>query len=206
MADAFLAGAVLVGGRSRRMGRDKARLRVGATALWRRQLRVLESAGADPVVLALRPRQRSFAAGVPEVRDAAADTGPLGGLQAALAASGAPWLAVLAVDMPRVDAAWFRRLRRRCRPGVGAVVLEPGGFQPLAAIYPRCALGAVEARLRGRALALQGLVAELVRRGRMAVVRLPPGERWRGANWNTPADLRREGRDGGLSPRRRRSA
>jgi molybdenum cofactor guanylyltransferase len=172
------------------MGRDKARLRVGAALLWRRQVAVLAAAGARPVMLALRPRQRSFGAGAPEVRDTVEGAGPMGGLHAALAASPAPWLAVLAVDMARVDAGWFRRLRRRCRAGVGAVVVEPEGFQPLAAIYPRAALGVVEGRMRRRRFALQGLVAELVKRGRMVAVRVPAAERWRAANWNFPSDIR----------------
>lgn len=183
-----LAGAVLAGGRSMRMGRDKARMKVEGVPLWRRQRGVLEAAGARRVVVVLRPRQRSLGNRRTEIRDALSDRGPLAGLQAALADTRADWLAVLAVDMPRVDAGWFRRLRRSCRPGRGAVYRTPEGFEPLGAIYPGRALAVVERRLGSGQLALQGLIDELVRRKQMTVVRLPAADRAQAANWNTPGD------------------
>ena len=190
MATPVLGGVVLVGGRSRRMGRDKARLSVAGIPLWRRQVRRLETAGAHPVFLALRPRQRSLGEPEREIRDRHIDVGPLGGLHAAFTVlPRAEWIAVLAVDMPRVGPAWFRRLRARCRPGVGAVMVEPEGFQPLAAIYPRAAFDVLTRRLRKKQFALQGLVAELVRRKNLVVVPLPVNQRWRAANWNEPGDI-----------------
>jgi molybdopterin-guanine dinucleotide biosynthesis protein A len=190
MSDSDLSGVVLVGGRSRRMGRDKARLVWAGVPLWQRQLGVLERAGARPVLLALRPRQRGLGEKKREIRDRQADAGPLSGLQAALSALPvARWVAVLAVDMPQVGPAWFRRLRARCRPGVGAVVVHPEGYEPLAAIYPVTALPVVARRLRDGKLALQGLVAELLRKGQMIALPLPKGEEWRVANWNEPGDV-----------------
>jgi molybdopterin-guanine dinucleotide biosynthesis protein A len=185
----LLAGAVLAGGRSTRMGRDKARLVVDGVPLWRRQRGVLEAAGAGSVVVVLRPRQRSLGNRRAEIRDPLSDRGPLAGLQAALVGTRAAWLAVLAVDMPRVDPRWFRRLRRHCRAGVGAVVRTADGYEPLAAIYPRAALSVVERRLQGGQLALQGLIRELVRRRQMVAVRLPASALRQAANWNTPADV-----------------
>jgi molybdopterin-guanine dinucleotide biosynthesis protein A len=170
------------------MGRDKARLRVGGVELWRRQLGVLAGAGARPALLSLRPRQRSFGWRGGEIRDAAAGAGPLGGLAAALAACPAPHLAVLAVDLPNIDSAWFARLRRSCRTGRGAVVRGPGGYEPLAAIYPREAGDLCMARRRAGKLSLQGLLAALARRGRMAVLPMRGTDSARLANWNTRRD------------------
>jgi len=175
-----LAGVVLVGGRSTRMGRSKARLKVDGVELWRRQLDVLARAGARTAVLALRPRQRRFGWRGGEIRDAAA-AGPLGGI--------APFLGVLAVDMPHVDAALFRRLRRECRPGIGAVIRGPRGYEPLAAIYPREAAALCHAQVRGGRFSLQTLLAALVRRGRMAELPLRAGDRERLENWNTRRDV-----------------
>ena len=186
MRSGELSGVVLVGGRSRRMGRDKARLVVAGEPLWQRQVRVLERSGADPVGLALRPRQRSFGEKHREIRDTTVDAGPLGGLYTALALSPTPWLAVLAVDMPQVDPGWFRRLRRSCRPGMGAVYFTAAGYEPLAAIYPREALPLVEKSLRAGKFTLQQLVAGLIRQRRLVAVPLPARQAWRAANWNTP--------------------
>lgn len=181
-------GAVLVGGDSSRMGRNKALLRVEGRALWQRQCRVLRAAGARPVRLvqargqaALRPR------GV--WRDTAPGVGPLAGLHAALVACPHPWLAVLAVDMPAIDAGWFRRLAARCEEGRSIVVRGPWGWEPLAAIYPRAALAEVGARLARGEGSLQACVAALIRQRRLAGLRASARDRAQLVNWNTPADL-----------------
>lgn len=189
-----LAGVVLAGGRSRRMGRNKATLRAGGELLWRRQSRILKEAGARPVLLALRPRQRSLGRSASEIRDRWENAGPLAGLHAALTASPAPLLMVLAVDMPRADASWFRRLLRRCRAGRGAVFVGPSGPEPLAAVYPREALGEATRRLHRGQLAVREFVTALVRSRRLAVLRLTRRELPQCANWNRPADLPRSGR------------
>jgi len=186
-----VAGAVLAGGESRRMGRDKARLRFGGEALWRRQVRVLREAGAEPVFIVRRDGQPGLGRDVPHVCDTFADAGPLAGLHAALSAAETAWVAVLAVDMPAVDAAWFRRLKSFCRTGVGAVARHAEGFEPLAAIYPREALAAVARRLKRNERSLQKLVTALARGRRVRIVRLAEAELWRMENWNAPADRRR---------------
>lgn len=183
------SGAVLAGGRSRRMGRDKATLRIGGTPLWRRQVGVLRAAGAAPLFLVRARGQRALATGrrTRLLRDAVADAGPLAGLHAALSASDAAHLAVLAVDLPAMDAAWFTALARRCAPGVGAVARTARGYEPLAAIYPRAALPLITRRLAAGELALQDLLRTLVR-GRLMRVRRVRAADARLANWNTPAD------------------
>ena len=186
---ASLAGVVLAGGRSVRMGSDKARLRIRGTELWRRQLRVLEQAGARPLALSLRKRQRSYGWRSGEIRDPTAGAGPMGALAAALSFSESRWVAVLAVDLPRVDAAWFRRLRRKCRPGMGAVVRGPDGFEPLAAIYPSNAGHLCLENLEKGRFSLQILLGALVRRRLMVVQPLRASDRDRLTNWNTPKDL-----------------
>ncbi len=175
------------------MGRDKARLRVGGEPLWRRQVRVLGEAGAAPVVVVRREGQTGMR-GVRVVRDVFVGAGPLAGLHAALGAAGeAAWVAVLAVDMPAVEAAWFAQLRQRCARGRGAVVRHADGFEPLAAIYPVEARAVVEGRLRRGEYAMQGLVRALVRAKRMAVVEIAAEERAAMENWNSPGDRRRVG-------------
>ncbi len=187
---ALLFGAVLAGGESRRMGRDKARLRVGGEALWRRQVRVLREAGAEPVVVVRRDGQSGMR-GVEIARDVFTDAGPLAGLHAALGAAGeAAWVAVLAVDMPAMEAAWFVRLRALCAAGIGAVARHADGFEPLAAIYPREARAMVERRLERGERSMQDLVRALVRAKRMAVVEISAEEREAMANWNSPGDRR----------------
>lgn len=187
---AKLTGVVIAGGRSTRMGRDKARLRVGGVALWQRQQTMLEAAGARPVVFALRAGQRRFAAGLAVVRDTRSGVGPIAGVHAALRACETEWLAVLAVDLPRVEAAWLRKLARLCGVGRGAVgISRDGFFEPFAAIYPRSMLPEIERVMDAEqgSRSLQPLLRELVARGVMKAVRLSGREQATLFNWNAGA-------------------
>lgn len=184
-----LTGVVIAGGRSMRMGRDKARLRIDGVELWRRQQRVLAAAGARPVIFALRAGQRAFVPGLDVVRDTRGGVGPIAGVHAALRACETEWLAVLAVDLPRVDAAWIAKLAALCRLGRGAVgISREGFFEPFAAIYPRVALLAFEEHVAsGGSHSLQPLLRELVKRGVMKAVRLTAREQATLFNWNAGA-------------------
>ena len=185
-----LTGVVIAGGRSTRMGRDKARLRIDDVPLWRRQQRVLAAAGARPVLFALRAGQRRFAPGLAVVRDTRSGIGPIAGVHAALAACESEWLAVLAVDLPRVEAAWFRKLARLCGPGQGAVgISREGFFEPFAAIYPRAVLPEVERAVAAEqgSRSLQPLLRELMARGAMRAVRLTARAQATLFNWNAGA-------------------
>lgn len=182
-------GVILAGGASRRMGRDKALVEIDGTPLWRRQRDVLLAAGAKSVAVVRRPGQTPVATDVVHHWDLIADAGPLAGLHAALNGAPGAMLAVLAVDLPAVDAAWFQWLTGHCQPGGGAVARHADGFEPLAAIYPPTALTLVNEHLSSRHYSLQPLAAALIARGLMSVVTLPESERWRVANGNTPAEL-----------------
>jgi len=96
------------------------------------------------------------------------------------------------VDMPAVEASWFEGLRKFCGAGVGAVARHAGGYEPLAAIYPREALQLVTARLERGEGSMQALVIALVRVRRLRVVNLKSSDLWQMENWNTPGDRRRK--------------
>jgi len=183
-----MLGVVLAGGESRRLGRDKTELSIGGEPLWRRQLGVLRAAGATETVIVRRPGQ----AAPPLVtcwRDIAVEAGPIGGLHAALAPQSFSLVAVLAVDMPGIDAAWFRWLRGFCRPGMGAMAQHAEACEPLAAIYPREALPEIDAQLKNRDYSLQRLARALVEAGLMTLISLPSAETPRTRSINTTADL-----------------
>jgi molybdopterin-guanine dinucleotide biosynthesis protein A len=180
------SAVLLAGGRSSRMGTDKALLPCGEEALWRRQWRVLEEAGAEEIFLSVRPEQTW----VPDaltgcvVRDAKADAGPLAGIASALARCRASHLLVLAVDLPRMEPAWFAELARHCAPGVGAVGRQAGFFEPLAAIYPSELRAAAQVALERGENSLQRLLAEAG--GTMRVREITYKEAPWFANWNQP--------------------
>jgi molybdopterin-guanine dinucleotide biosynthesis protein A len=184
-----LSGAVLAGGASRRMGQDKAQLPLNGQPLWLRQARVLQRAGAGPVGVVRQPAQAALALppGISLWHDRVTDAGPLAGLDAALSQCPTEWLAVIATDMPALDASWFQWLRGHVRPGCGAMVRHANGdHEPLAAIYPRAALAEVARRLESGPRSLQSLADALIAAGRLTSLPLPASDGWRVANWNTP--------------------
>ncbi len=172
------------------MGQDKALLVIEGAPLWRRQRAMLAAAGATDILLSAREEQPWVGEARPEfaavVTDAIADAGPLAGITAALEHAMAPHLAVLAIDLPAIEAAWFRGLAARCAPGCGAVGRMEGFFEPLAAIYPREILPLAQAALARGEFSLQRLIASAVADGLMRVVEISPTDAPLFRNWNEP--------------------
>ena len=186
-----LTGAVLAGGQSRRMGRDKSLLEVAGQPLWARQAAVLHAAGAVTVGLVRRPDQTPLVlpTEIPLWMDAVTGIGPMAGLQAALLATRTDFVAVVAVDLPRIDADWFRWLAGCCDAGRGAIAQHPGGLlEPLAAIYPRTALPEINARVCGTNFSLQSLAAALITQQSVTAVPLPAERLDHLHNWNEPVN------------------
>ncbi len=187
-----LTGAVLAGGQSRRMGRDKAMLALEGRPMWERQAAVLRESGAGALAIVRAPGQPPL--GLPDDlllwHDTYTDAGPLAGLHTALSQSRTLLVAVLAVVMPRIDAWWFQWLGTYCGSNIGALACRADGrHEPLAAIYPRSALAEVTRRLEsGGDHSLQTLAHALMALHLLRSVPLPDREVWRVANWNTPAD------------------
>lgn len=141
-----IEGVVLCGGRSRRMGTDKALLAdERERTLLERAASTLETI-TDRVVFAVGPTER-YADHLNDGRrlvvdDEAAGDGPLAGLAAALSATSARWTVCLPVDMPGVDAELVRALIERANETQADLCLARGvrGVEPLLGVFgPRCA-------------------------------------------------------------------
>jgi molybdopterin-guanine dinucleotide biosynthesis protein A len=97
--DIAFAGAVLCGGASRRMGRDKALLEIEGQAMAVRVASALIDAGAEPVVAVGGNADALATLGLAGVADEHPGEGPLGGLVSALRASPEPVVFVAACDL-----------------------------------------------------------------------------------------------------------
>ncbi|MCS7050494.1 MAG: molybdenum cofactor guanylyltransferase, partial [Thermomicrobium sp.] len=94
--------AILAGGQSRRMGRDKALLDFHGEPLLGRVLRRVRPLTDDLFIVASdRPAYLQF--GVPVVPDRIPDAGPLGGIYSALLSARHEYCLVLSCDLPFVD-------------------------------------------------------------------------------------------------------
>jgi molybdenum cofactor guanylyltransferase len=183
-----LAGAILCGGLSRRMGRDKAGIDIDGTTLLERAVERLRTV-ADPLLLATGSRGHRHHHCV-SVSDAAADRGPLGGLVAVLGTSPHQLCAVVAVDMPDLEPELLQRLAALWDGDDAVVPVSARGAEPLHAVYARSALAEAEAALQRGDLSLRRLLDSLrVRRidaahlvGSRAAARFA-------VNLNVPADV-----------------
>jgi molybdopterin-guanine dinucleotide biosynthesis protein A len=102
MPASSLAGFVLAGGRSSRMGQDKALLALRGVPLVQRAVAKLHRLTRQVFILGRRPELASFAPLVPDLRESC---GPLGGMEAALSHTPCDWSLILPVDMPFLPAA-----------------------------------------------------------------------------------------------------
>lgn len=142
-----LAAFVLAGGKSTRMGADKAFLTYGGSTLLVRTLELVRKFARDVSILG---SSNKFAHYAPVIEDICPDRGPLGGIHAALTASQSDLNLMLAVDMPFVSADFLSYLVEQAR-GAPAVVTLPqtdNRLQPLAAIYRRDFAAIAKAALR----------------------------------------------------------
>lgn len=120
-----IAAYVLAGGRSSRMGQDKALLSLGGRPLVQHAVSKLRQLTEEVYLLGSRPELAPFAPLVPDLREGC---GPLGGIEAALAHTSREWILVLPVDMPFLPTAllhgWARRVLRQDRARVALFVVE----------------------------------------------------------------------------------
>ena len=134
----IVAGVVLCGGRSSRMGRPKAWLPFGGELLLPRVIRLLCEA-VDPVIVVAAPGQDvpPLPGGVALVRDEVEGRGPLQGLAAGLKAlrgrADAAYLS--ACDAPFLRPAFVRRLIEFMGDAVVSVPRVGNYHHPLAAVY-----------------------------------------------------------------------
>jgi molybdopterin-guanine dinucleotide biosynthesis protein A len=156
------AGFVLVGGRSSRMGRDKARLPFRNGMLVEHIAAEVEKAAGSVWLVGAPERYRDLP--FRTIPDVYVGGGPAGGIHAALAASPAEWNLIVACDLPALEAGFLIGLleeaERAGRPGL--VPVSPDGrWQPLCAVYHRSCLAGFEQALRDGRFKLHGIVAEL---------------------------------------------
>lgn len=142
-----VAGFVLAGGRSSRMGREKALVELNGRPLIAHALRIFDEAGIRASIAG------SWNAGLaqfaPVIPDKETERGPLAGICAALASTTAPLVVFLSVDAPLIPASLIRSLLQHARESESPVTfVSVGEFaQTFPAVVHRRAMPALEAAL-----------------------------------------------------------
>lgn len=133
----------MAGGKSRRMGRDKAWLDLGdGRPIVRRVADVLSSVADEVIVVA--NDDRYLALGLPVVADRYPGIGPLGGIATALSAASNEAVIVVACDMPFLSEDVLRLLIERSADADVVLPRVGGEDEPLHALYTKRCLPAIE--------------------------------------------------------------
>ncbi|MGD9895068.1 MAG: molybdenum cofactor guanylyltransferase [Dehalococcoidia bacterium] len=147
MAEVRCTGVVLAGGRSSRLGRDKALLELHGETLLARVVRLLSSVVDDIIVLG-PPDRAVHAPGARVIPDERPGDGPLPALATALREMYGERMIAVATDMPLLNPALLRHVLDRSAGFDVAVPRVGGRTQQLHGAYGRGCIPVIEAQLQ----------------------------------------------------------
>jgi molybdenum cofactor guanylyltransferase len=190
-----LAGIVLAGGQSRRMGLDKALLVMDGVSLVERAARVVSEV-VSPVFVVAGCADRYSISGMTVIGDDRPGEGPLGGIVSGLRRAGPGFHVVVACDMPLLSIAVLKLLLARSNGHDAAVPFIGCRPEPLCAVYGASCLEpfsrALDSGIRAVHKALESVTVARVEQMDLAAVD-PRLESF--ANLNEPGDRERLGLD-----------
>ena len=188
---------LLMGGKSSRMGQDKAQLLLGGQPFWKRIAQELSACGRLYLSVSQTCDEKALE-GYPIIRDVVPDCGVMGGLYSAFQAIEEDLLFACACDMPFLNRRFIRWMLnrweeegRKGRQWDGIVVCgDDGKTYVTAALYHRRLQGKLEENVRKKRLRMHTFVRE------EANILLLPMEEVTSfsrcfQNINTPEDYRR---------------
>ncbi len=187
------AAVLMAGGRSVRMGCDKACLDWKGRPLWQRQAEKLLGIGGDPVVVACRREQglheNTASLGPLSWRfdPVEEETGPAGVIVRMLDEFRIPVL-LLAVDMPFMTSAFLNQsIVGAAQPGQGLFFKSKHGLEPLAGWYSPGMLPVMLGCIASGRMGLRTMIHECSMQGLASLHLLSQAEEALFANLNTPA-------------------
>jgi len=158
-----VAGFVLAGGKSVRMGQDKAFVTWEGSTLLNRALEATQAVASVACIVGAREK---FAPYGSVVEDVFRDRGPLGGIHAALSSTDQELNLILAVDLPLVTPALLSFLIECAQDerNVATVPRLDAGWEPLCAVYRREFAEVAEGALKRGQNAIHRLLEDEIER------------------------------------------
>ncbi len=186
-----VSAAILAGGQSRRMGCNKALLKLGPSTLIERVINAAAPLATDCMIIssAADAFARFDLSIHPDLRS---NLGPIGGLYTALERALSPVVLLLACDLPFVRTEFLRFMLDELKDHQAVVPRSNEGLQRLCAVYTRSCLPAIERALEGNQLHMNAFHEEVD-------VRILEPDEWQVfasgdtlfMNINTPEDYKR---------------
>ena len=156
------AGFVLTGGRSSRMGVDKALLLFEGQPLLKHQAEVVREAAGSAILIGDPTRYSDL--GYQVCSDRIPGCGPAGGISTALSLRVAEWNLIVACDMPHITVEALRILIEKTNDTAAQSVIPigpDGGPEPLCAVYHTGCLPVLDRAIREKRFKMRDLVREL---------------------------------------------
>jgi molybdopterin-guanine dinucleotide biosynthesis protein A len=186
--------AIIAGGKSERMGQDKAFLDVGGVPIVERILQQTEACQAEATHIVTNTPSAYEHLGLPMYADVLVDCGSLGGIYSALVHSDTPYTLVTAVDMPFVSGDLWRFMLGFVADGAYDVVVPRVESYPqgLHALYSQACLAPIKRRLDAHRLKVIGFYEDVRVKYLDEADYVPYADAERALmNVNTPDDLAR---------------
>ncbi|MFI5174803.1 MAG: molybdenum cofactor guanylyltransferase [Terriglobia bacterium] len=145
-----ISGFVLAGGKSSRMGEDKALIEIDGQTLGARAVGLLKLVCEDNALIGPRDRFANLGLDIEIIEDAVEPCGPLGGILTGLRHSKHEYALFLACDLPFMTERFLHYLAGSAmaeKPDVVVPVDGSGEYEPLCAVYSRTCLPAIESSL-----------------------------------------------------------
>jgi molybdopterin-guanine dinucleotide biosynthesis protein A len=134
-----MSAVILAGGKSLRMGRDKALLKIGPQTIVEYQLQRL-SPLFEELLLSTNSPEKLAHLGLEMVEDVLPGRGPLVGIYSSLLRARYPHLFAIACDMPFISSELINYMKGICKDYDVTVPETERGLEPLHAIYSKTCL------------------------------------------------------------------
>ena len=154
--------AIIAGGQSRRMGRDKAFVQLGGASLIQHVIkRSADLNQAETILIANKPQAYKHL-GLPMYADAMPGKGALGGIYSALLHAKSDYALALACDMPFIKAELLRYMIDLIDAETDIIVPRVAGYpQGMHAIYRKTCLAPIRQQLQANRLKIIGFYEKM---------------------------------------------
>lgn len=184
-----VSAAILAGGKSTRMGRDKAMIPIDGVPMIGRILGTLQKITAQIAVISNRTDIR-YLPGIPVYPDLISNRGPAAGIHSALVHARTEKVLIVPCDMPFLSEELFRYILGFPDPGDALVIEADGIRNPLCGLYHRRILPLIEPEIRAGRHTPQHLLDLIEARTIALTPALPFFTPRLAANINDETDLR----------------
>lgn len=154
-----VSAIILAGGKSKRMGTDKAFLEIDGTTLLKKAIDLCKNICNEIIISSNKLEHKIY--GYAVIADEIENCGPLGGISSCLKQSKTDWNLVISVDAAYVDADFLKFILTEISDFDAIVPFSEKGKEPLIAIYNKSCLPVLKSHLKNSNLKMHNLLSAI---------------------------------------------